>query len=270
MEEKRTTFVDYYEVLGVWPTADADAIKKAYFRLAKIHHPDIAAKKGTPNDGVDFKLINEAFSVLSDPVRRREFDQQLKARSGGGQAGGDPEKREADRRSAQLAFEQARTAMRANRYDKAVVLLRSAIRYDDTNPAYHSWYGYALAMLKTHLHEARDACKRALEMEFYNADYHANLGFVYYQAGLTSTADECFAEALKWDPEHPVASRYYGGGPAKAESGGGLLGRLARLFRRGGDEAGAQGARSKSAARSAPKSRRKAASGAARPARSRS
>lgn len=215
------TFIDYYEVLRVWPTADLDTIKKAYFKLAKLHHPDVAGN-GDSGDGVDFKLINEAFSILSDPVKRREFDERLKERTGTTY-----EKKEADRRSAQLAFDQARTAMKSNRYDKAVVLLKSAIKYDESNPSYHSWYGFSLGVLKTHLHAARDACKKALEMEFYNADYHANLGFVYYQAGLTSTADECFEEALKWDPEHQVAIKYYKRGE-RDEGKGGLFG----LFRR--------------------------------------
>ena len=230
----KTSFVDYYETLGVWPTADADSVKKAYFKLAKLHHPDIAGK--TPVDGgVDFKLINEAFHTLSDPSRRREYDDKLKKHKGGG---GEvpPERREADKRSAQLAFEQARTAMKSNRYDKAVVLLKSAIGYDDSNAAYHSYYGYALGTLKTHLHQARDACKKALEMEFYNADYHANLGFVYYQAGLSSTADESFAEALKWDPEHALALKHYGGpgGGKKAGGAGGPLAGILKFFS-GGD-----------------------------------
>lgn len=202
--EQNTKFVDYYEVLNVWPTADADAIKKAYFKLAKLHHPDVAGET-SGQGGVDFKLINEAFAVLNDPVQRREFDERLKKKSGSGSIA---ERREADKRSGHLSYEQARAAMRQNRYDKAVVLLKAAIKYDDSNPAYHSWYGFALGVLKTNLHEARDACKKSLEMEFYNADYHANLGFVYMQAGLASTAMESFEEALKWDPDHPVALRY--------------------------------------------------------------
>jgi curved DNA-binding protein CbpA len=219
-------FVDYYEVLGVWPTADANAIKKAYFKLARMHHPDVVYQGGEGDEtddrgNVDFKMINEAFSILSDEVKRREFDQKLKKKTGGN-GGVVSERKEADRRSAQLAFEQAKTAMKHNRYDKAVVLLKSAIKYDDSNPAYHSWYGFSLGVLKTHLHEARDACKKALEMEFYNADYHANLGFVYHQAGLTSTANESFEEALKWDPEHHVALKYYTGGDSKPQGGGGL------------------------------------------------
>jgi len=228
--EQNTKFIDYYEVLNVWPTADADAIKKAYFKLAKLHHPDVAGET-TGKGGVDFKLINEAFSVLSDPVQRREFDERLKKKTGGSVA----ERREADKRSAHLSYEQARAAMRQNRYDKAVVLLKAAIKFDDSNPAYHSWYGFSLGVLKTQLHEARDACKKALEMEFYNADYHANLGFVYMQAGLASTAMESFEEALKWDPDHPVASRYMknaknpkAAGNGDESKGGGFFG----LFKR--------------------------------------
>jgi len=204
---KQPKFVDYYQVLLVWPTASEDVIKKAYFKMAKVHHPDVAKDGSETNeeDGVDFKLINEAYSILSDPHKRREFDELLKAKGGGGQPAAS---KEADRRSAQLAFDQARAAMKQNRYDKAVVLLESAVKYDDSNPAYFSWFGFALGALSTRLHEARDMCKKALEMEFYNADYHANLGFVYYQAGLKSTSIECFTEALKWDPDHALALKY--------------------------------------------------------------
>ena len=205
----RQEFIDYYQVLRIWPTASEDAVKKAYFNLAKLFHPDVVgrgnAEGSNTESGVDFKLVNEAYAVLSDPVKRREYDELFKQH-------GPRERRstakEADKRSAQLAFEQARTAMKHNRYDKAVVLLKSAIKYDASNAAYHSWYGFSLAALNTRLHEARDACKKAVEMEFYNADFHANLGFVYHQAGLTSTAHESFVEALKWDSEHPLALKY--------------------------------------------------------------
>ncbi len=228
--DQNVRFIDYYEVLGVWPTAEPDAIKKAYFKLAKIHHPDVAGESA--GGDVDFKLINEAFGVLIDPVQRREFDERLKRQKGG--ASGPTERREADKRSAQLSYDQARAAMRQNRYDKAAVLLKAAIKFDDSNPAYHSWYGFSLGVLRTQLHEARDACKKALEMEFYNADYHANLGFVYMQAGLTSTAMECFDEALKWDPDHAVALKYRkqgkdGRDDAKGGAKGALLGFLRRV-----------------------------------------
>jgi curved DNA-binding protein CbpA len=227
---KKNEFVDLYQVLRIWPTATDEAIKKAYFNLAKLFHPDVASKadEGTNGDAdgsVDFKLINEAYAVLSDPVKRREYDESLKKY---GTRDRRSTAKEADKRSAQLAFEQARTAMKHNRYDKAVVLLKSAIKYDGSNAAYHSWYGFALGALNTRLHEARDACKKALEMEFYNADYHANLGYVYHQAGLKSTADEHFRESIKWDPDHALALKYLSGND-KTRNGGFMKGLLSLI-----------------------------------------
>lgn len=119
--DTKEKFVDYYEVLGVWPTADADVIKKAYFKLARMHHPDVAAKTGGGADdqaSVDFKMINEAFAVLSDKVKRQQFDEKLKEKTGGG---GVTQRQEADKRSAQLAFEQAKTAMKHNQIGRAHV-----------------------------------------------------------------------------------------------------------------------------------------------------
>jgi tetratricopeptide (TPR) repeat protein len=190
-------------------------------------------------------LINEAFAILSDPLARREFDDRLKKNKS---ANGTPsERKEADKRSAQLSYDQARAAMRQNRYDKAAVLLKAAIKFDESNPAYHSWYGFSLGVLRTQLHEARDACKKALEMEFYNADYHANLGFVYMQAGLSSTAMECFDEALKWDPDHSVALRYRNNGPNASGGGGKAKGGLFGFLRKtAGQESGKAAAAPKS------------------------
>ena len=58
-------FKDYYEVLGVPRTASDDEIKKAFRKLARQYHPDVAkTKKGAEEK---FKEINEAYEVLSDP-----------------------------------------------------------------------------------------------------------------------------------------------------------------------------------------------------------
>ncbi|HWV58391.1 MAG TPA: DnaJ domain-containing protein, partial [Longimicrobiales bacterium] len=64
---------DYYKILDVPETASADDIKKAYRRLAKKYHPD--ANANDPGAAERFKAIAEAYSVLSDPERRRQYDQ---------------------------------------------------------------------------------------------------------------------------------------------------------------------------------------------------
>jgi curved DNA-binding protein CbpA len=196
--------VDYYSILEVWPTASVEEIKKNYFRLAKLYHPDAAGD--TPENRERFKVINEAYGILSDSGRRATYDEAIRQSRGG------PKDaiaiQEKDRRSAMLSFTQAKEAMRSGRFDKAALLFKTAAKYDPLNPAYHSWYGFCLGMLNTRLHEARDECLKAVEMEFYNADYHANLGFVYFKAGLKKIAIRHFREALKWDAENPVAKKY--------------------------------------------------------------
>lgn len=64
---------NYYKILGVPRAADAEAIKKAFRKLARQHHPD--ANKGDKRAEEKFKEINEAYEVLSDPEKRRQYDQ---------------------------------------------------------------------------------------------------------------------------------------------------------------------------------------------------
>ncbi len=64
---------DYYEVLGVSRDADDAALKKAYRALAKKYHPD--ANPGDQAAADKFKEASEAYSVLSDPEKRRQYDQ---------------------------------------------------------------------------------------------------------------------------------------------------------------------------------------------------
>ena len=70
MAEKK----DYYEVLGVGKTATDDELKKAYRRLAKKYHPD-ANPDNKEEAEAKFKEVNEAYEVLSNPQKRKMYDQ---------------------------------------------------------------------------------------------------------------------------------------------------------------------------------------------------
>ena len=79
---------DYYEVLGVSKDADDAALKKAYRTLAKQYHPD--TNQGNPEAEAKFKEASEAYAVLSDADKRRQYDQFGHAafENGSGGAGG--------------------------------------------------------------------------------------------------------------------------------------------------------------------------------------
>lgn len=76
---------DYYEVLGVGRDADEAAIKKAYRALAKKYHPDM--NPGDAEAEKKFKEASEAYAVLSDPDKRRQYDQFGHAAFEGGAGG---------------------------------------------------------------------------------------------------------------------------------------------------------------------------------------
>ncbi len=65
-------YKDYYESLGVARTASDEDIKKAFRKLARKYHPDVAKGKGTEDK---FKEINEAYEVLGDPAKRKKYDE---------------------------------------------------------------------------------------------------------------------------------------------------------------------------------------------------
>ena len=81
-EQKR----DYYEVLGVEKTADDAAIKKAYRSLAKKYHPDV--NPGDADAEKKFKEASEAYAILSDPEKRKQYDQFGHAAFDGGAGAG--------------------------------------------------------------------------------------------------------------------------------------------------------------------------------------
>ena len=73
---------DFYKVLGVSKTAEADEIKKAYRKLARKYHPDSNA--GDASAEAKFKEVSEAYDVVGDPKKRKEYDEARRLFGSGG------------------------------------------------------------------------------------------------------------------------------------------------------------------------------------------
>ena len=72
---------NYYAILGIRIDADEVVIAAAYRALAKKHHPDTGGSKGTEN-AAKFRLVQEAFDVLRDPAKRRQYNTKLASQRG--------------------------------------------------------------------------------------------------------------------------------------------------------------------------------------------
>lgn len=70
-----SAYKDYYQILGLSPSASSDEIKRAYRRLALKYHPDHNPKRRSAEER--FKLLQQAYETLSDPEKRKQYDQTL-------------------------------------------------------------------------------------------------------------------------------------------------------------------------------------------------
>ncbi|WP_156764485.1 DnaJ domain-containing protein, partial [Mycobacterium sp. E3247] len=85
MAQREWVEKDFYKELGVSSDASPEEIKRAYRKLARDLHPD--ANPDNPAAGERFKAVSEAHNVLSDPAKRKEYDETRRLFAGGGFGG---------------------------------------------------------------------------------------------------------------------------------------------------------------------------------------
>ena len=183
---------DYYELLGVAPTASAGAIRKAYLQLAREKHPD-RFSEGPEKDaaGVVFQDLTTAFNTLCNERSRREYDETR-----GRPRPTSPEEIARD------AFERSSPLLEGGALDEAVTLLRTAVHHAPDIPEYHAALGRALSRDAAAAREAIQELDRATKLAPKDAAVLADLAILLHRQGLSLRAQRSLEAAKRLAPGH--------------------------------------------------------------------
>jgi len=195
---------DHYQVLGLDSRAGGDAIRSAYYALARRYHPDRLRATPLadllPAAEVFFARVTEAYNTLSKADLRKEYD-VLRMQS---------KRTEEAARSdtgflARQNFLRGRTLAREKKVQEALTFLENAVRMDDGQADYHLELGQLLARNPRRREDAERHLLRATTLAPASVPAYLALGSLYRRSGRKEHAGRQYREALRWDPENAEA-----------------------------------------------------------------
>lgn len=233
MSTESRELINYYLVLDIRRNATQDDIEMAYAKAALRHHPDVAGDSQEVQDR--FAVINEAYSVLSHPDRKVEYDARLSASSityqeevissdDGGASAAPPDRTVSRVRQEKPAVAEPTSAERMSkkRLDKVIsdsrklmskgdfwradALLRQALFSFPRDANVRRMLAKA-AEGRGRLREAVEDLKAAVEIEYFNPENHYLIGKLYIKANQIDRAERAFRDALSWQEDYQPAIR---------------------------------------------------------------
>jgi len=233
---------DHFQLLGVARDVAPEALRKAYFALARQLHPDRLAALGIPDDGKHaqrlFAQINAGFAILSDPARRTQYLDVV-------QRGGEAKVRAEEARTDELArrildaeeaFRRGELALRRDQPQAAVTELERAIQLNPDEADYHALLAWSQFCAATDKPAIAPATRVALDQAIQRAPKAVTarfyLGRVERMLGRDQEALRHFREVLTACPGHADAAAEQRVLEARLASGdkpgGGLFSRFKR------------------------------------------
>ncbi len=199
---------NYFQVLGVPENADTAMVKAAYFKLAKLFHPDTVPPEAPPELGKAkaeiFAAVGEANRVLADDASRTRYKETL---AEGGPA-------DVDVQAVLLAedtFNKGTALVRARRFPEAVKTFDDAIAANPREGEFYAWRGYArfftIQDKKVAMVEALRDLNQSLKLNERCAPAHYFMGQLYKLTGDPPTALKHFKRCVTLDPQHVNAQR---------------------------------------------------------------
>ena len=199
----RLESLSFNELLDVDENADSETIKKRYYQLAKEYHPDRHLAHSAPDTKMKLTKISDAlttaYNILKDDKLKAEYYKSL--------ASSKKEKGPLESGIAEDLLKNGVKELKKGNFQGAIDYFTSAIKLKPDSTSYLSHLSLAYSKVPGKMKEAEEVLFRAIKLEPFNADLHANLGLIYIKAGLKKKAQSSFQKALKIDPLHDKAQK---------------------------------------------------------------
>ncbi|RKG60581.1 molecular chaperone DnaJ [Corallococcus sp. AB011P] len=199
---------NHFQRLGLTEQTEGSAVKIAYFRLAKLYHPDTLPQGAPPEleklKAEVFAYIGDAYRALSDDKSRAAYIEELKS------GGGDGVDIQAILQAEEL-FQKSCILVKARKYPEAVKMLTDAIALNAEEPEFFAWRGYARFLAspdkKAAQPEAFREIQGAIKRNERCAPAHYFLGVIAKLCGDATGALKHFKRTVELQPDHIDAMR---------------------------------------------------------------
>jgi tetratricopeptide (TPR) repeat protein len=203
---------NYFELLDLPEDADSKQVKDAYFRLARLVHPDSVQKEALQDRKEDaayiFEHVTKAYQVLSDAQKREDYVLALKEN----RPPSPEEQSKIAGEQAKISLHQGRMLLNRRQYAEAEEHFMLLTQLKPDEPRGYLYLGWSLFQnqqrkLEDRLEEARTAFEEVLKLDKENADAHYYMGLYHKEKGNMEEVHRSIKKALKFNPSHVPSLR---------------------------------------------------------------
>ena len=184
----------YYTILGVPKNATSKQIRERFLQLARDRHPDRFADEEKEDAEFAFQQITQAYNILHDPTRRRQYDedQDLSSKS---------PQQDVTAQAARVYMRRGIEAFKKKRYQEAATNLEQATQDDGKDPQAWFYLAQVYAQRTSLLSRALAAAAKACELDPANPEYLKKAGELAVMAGMNTRAIKYYRDALTFGGE---------------------------------------------------------------------